>query len=110
MDTLHQKIGASMQAWFSMYTLLRSWWVIAFLFVCAIFYEQGLKGREEVFKQLQTQYYQLQHERQKALIIQKELKQKINSQSDSDYVELILMKELGVSPEGCQKAYFANPS
>ncbi len=85
---------------------IRSWWVIAFIFACAIFYEQGLKEREHLYKQLTEQLIILQREKQQAFTQQQNLQLQINSQSDLAWIELTLMKGLGLVPEGQQKVYF----
>lgn len=85
---------------------LRSWWVLAFLLICAIFYERGLKGRDEEFQKLREQQKQLEQAKEQALATQQDLKRQINSQSDPAYVELLLMKRLGLTPEDQQKVFF----
>lgn len=85
---------------------VRSWWVIAFMLVCAVLYEHGLKKRETIYQQLTAQRLDLQREKQIALLKQQNLQRQINSQSDLAWIELTLMKELGVVPEGQQKIYF----
>jgi hypothetical protein len=91
---------------FSVATFLRSWWLLAFLLVCAMFYERGLKEREEEFQKLKEQQNQLQLAKEEALATQQDLKRKINSQSDQAYIELTLMKGLGLAPEDQQKVFF----
>lgn len=85
---------------------IRSWWVMVFLFACAIIYEQGLKERDLVYQQLTEQQTSLTQEKQEALKEQQNLQLQINSQSDLAWVELTLMKGLGLVPEGQQKVYF----
>lgn len=85
---------------------IRSWWVIAFILVCAILYEQGLKKREVHYQQLKEQLLSLQFEKQKSLKLQQSLQLQINSQSDMDWLELTLMKGLGLVPENEQKVFF----
>lgn len=85
---------------------IRSWWVIAFILICAMIYEHGLKERDALYQQLTDQWLSLQKEKQEALHQQQNLQLQINSQSDLAWVELTLMKGLGVVPEGQQKVYF----
>ncbi|WP_068468006.1 hypothetical protein [Candidatus Protochlamydia phocaeensis] len=85
---------------------VRSWWVMAFFLMCFILYEQALKNRDRHYKQLSEQLISLQMEKQKALQKQKNLQLQINSQSDLAWIELTLMKGLGLVPEGEQKIYF----
>ncbi len=85
---------------------MRSWWVIAFLFVCIILYEQGLKKRDHLYKQLTEQLLALQQEKQQVLHQQKNLQVQMSSHNDLAWIELTLMKNLGLLPEGQQKVYF----
>lgn len=48
----------------------------------------------------------MQNEKQKALQKQQDLKWQINSQSDLAWIELTLMKGLGLVPEGKKKVFF----
>lgn len=86
--------------------IIRSWWVIAFLLGCFLIYEQGLQKREHHYQQLKEQLISLQQEKNRALDKQEHLQLRFNSQSDPAWVELILMKELGLTPEDQQKVYF----
>ena len=86
--------------------LFRSWWVIAFMLLCIMLYEHGLKQRDALYQQLTEQSAQLQQEKQRALQQQQDLQLQINSQSDLAWIELTLIKGLGLIPEGYQKIYF----
>lgn len=88
------------------YIFVRSWWVIAFAIVCVMFYEQGLKKRNTLYQQLAQQWLSLQKEKEEALHQQQDLQLQINSQSDLAWIELTLMKGLGLVPEGHKKVYF----
>lgn len=89
---------------------LRSWWVILFFIACFFFYEQGLIKREADFTRLQHQYQKLLKEKKEALSEQERLTLEINSQSDPEYVELTLMKGLGLAPEGSKTVVFTADS
>lgn len=86
---------------------IHSWWVCAFTLLCGILYEQGLEKREVHYQQLTKQLTLLQSEKHLALKKQENLKRQINSQSDLDWIELTLMKGLGLCPEDQQKVYFS---
>ncbi|MBA3722920.1 MAG: hypothetical protein H0W88_11045 [Parachlamydiaceae bacterium] len=85
---------------------IRSWWVIAFIIFCGILYERGMQKRDIQFQHLSEQLVFIQKDKQKALQHQKKLQMQVNSQSDLAWVELALMKGLGVCPEDQQKVYF----
>lgn len=85
---------------------IRSWWVILFVLLCFILFEQGMKKRDQDFAKLSEQLAQLQMDKEKALIVKEELQLHINSESDPAWIELILMKELGLSPDEYTKIFF----
>lgn len=87
---------------------MRSWWVIFFILICYFCYEQGLAGRNKEFAKLDHQYLNLLNEKEKALALQENLRLQINSQSDPEWVELVLMKGLGLVPEGQIKVLFTD--
>jgi len=87
---------------------LHSWWVILFVLLCYMFYEQGQKKRSEDYISLSNQLKELNHEKEKAVALQKKLLLQINSQSDPAWIELSLMKGLGLVPEGKEKVYFTD--
>lgn len=87
--------------------LLNSWWVFFFALLCFICYEQGIKRQNIQFQALKKQLSELQHEKETALSLHTELSAQILSQQDRDWIELTLMKELGVIPEGQKKVFFS---
>ena len=73
-----------------------------------MFYEQGLRKRDMNYKKLSAQLEEFQQQKKNALAVQEDLLLQINSQSDPEWVELTLMKGLGLVPEGYYKVYFSN--
>lgn len=88
------------------YIFVHSWWMIAFIIVCTLFYEKGLEERELLYQQLTQKLTDLQQEKKNALHQRQNLQLQINSQSDLAWVELTLMKGLGLVPDGHKKVYF----
>jgi putative methionine-R-sulfoxide reductase with GAF domain len=85
---------------------IRSWWVLVFILLCLFLYERGLKKREEQYQQLYQQLAALLEEKEAVSKIQQNLREQVNSQSDLAWIEMTLMKGLGLVPEGEQKVYF----
>lgn len=88
--------------------LIRSWWVILFILGCYLSYERGLQKKDHDFAKLQAHYAELQKKKKVLLAQQEDLTRQINSQSDPAWVELALMKGLGLVPEGQTKVLFTN--
>lgn len=87
---------------------IRSWWVILFILGCYLSYEQGLQKKDRDFAKLQWQYTELQKKKKMLLSLQENFRRELNSQNDPAWIELVLMKELGVVPEGQTKVLFTN--
>ncbi|MCE5317249.1 MAG: hypothetical protein LLG04_07790 [Parachlamydia sp.] len=87
-------------------TLPRFWWTILFMLACYLAYEQGMRTWSKEYAMLRKHYLELDDDKQKLLSIQEDLLLQINSQSDPAWVELILIKGLGLVPEGQTKVYF----
>jgi len=85
---------------------LDSWWVFLFLILCYLFYEQGLKRKNHDYARLHAYHAELQFKKEEAIQTQEDLMLQINSQSDPAWVELTLMKGLGLVPEDQTKVYF----
>lgn len=73
-----------------------------------MFYEQGLKKRDLDYDKLHLQLVDLQQQKKEALSLREDLILQVNSQSDPAWVELVLMKGLGLIPEGQTKVFFTN--
>ena len=86
--------------------ILKSWWMILFFLLCYFLYDQGVRRRNCEKEQLSKKLSDLRIEKEKALKIQTELKEQIASQDDHAWIELTLMKGLGLVPEGQRKVYF----
>jgi len=87
--------------------VLRSWWVILFALICGIVYEQAVNRQIVVYMSLQEKLSELEKEKNQALAIRENLQHQINSQSDQEWIEMTLMKGLGLVPEGQTKVYFS---
>lgn len=98
--------------WYNSFEILfmRSWWVLLFIVACYFCYEQGLAKHSHDFAALHRQYTELLKKREEALAQQELLSLQINSQSDHEYIELTLMKGLGLVPEGSKKVFFTSPT
>lgn len=86
--------------------VLGSWWIWLFVLFCFFCYEQAVKNLKEDFGKLEGQLESLQRELHDQLALQEDLRIQINSQSDPSWIELVLMKGLGLVPEGQIKVFF----
>lgn len=85
---------------------IRSWWVWGFGLLCFTLFELAVEYDRREVQLLETE---LQQQQQRLTLLQKreeELHLQLASRDDPAWIELKLMQELGVVPEGSQKVYF----
>lgn len=83
-----------------------SWWLFLFALLCYVLYEEGLRSKNNALQALTAEYDQLQHEKAAEEAKKETLELQMSSQNDPAWVELVLMRELGLVPEGQQKVVF----
>jgi len=86
--------------------LQKYWWVALFVALCAGVYSHALQKKSLVLSQLHQQYTHLLEEKAEADQRFEDLTLQINSQSDPAWIQLMLMKGLGLVPDGQQKVFF----
>jgi hypothetical protein len=86
--------------------ILYSWWVIIFFLLCYITYEQASKKIHREYEKLEQRQQELAAEKVAALKLQEDYLLQINSQSDQAWIELTLIKGLGLVPEDQTKIFF----
>ncbi|MCB1181582.1 MAG: hypothetical protein KDK55_06150 [Chlamydiia bacterium] len=89
--------------------ILKSWWVILFIFLCTFSYEQASLYKKREQNRLSTQYTSLLQEKVDLLSIQDDLLLQIESRHDPAWIEMVLMRGLGLVPEGEIKVHFYTP-
>jgi hypothetical protein len=86
--------------------ILQNWWVIACLMISYFLYSHGVHKKRESLSELEQRLTALHHEKKTAIETQEELKKQVRSQEDPAWIELTLMKGLGLVPDGQRKVYF----
>lgn len=86
--------------------ILKSWWMILFCLLCTFAYDRAIHFKTIEEKKLHNRLLTLSHEKEQALAKQEDLKLEIASQEDEAFIELTLMRRLGLVPEGQTKVYF----
>lgn len=81
-------------------------WFFAFLFVALFWMSGSMKGKALQMAELEGRLANISHSIQRSLAEKEELIREKNSQSDPLWVELVLMKKLGLVPSGQKKVYF----
>ncbi|MBJ7449725.1 MAG: hypothetical protein JHC93_05130 [Parachlamydiales bacterium] len=84
----------------------KSWWVILFALCCYMVYERGAFKKDIELNLLKAKLVEMETHKQTLLDEQGDLITQIQSQNDPDWIELTLMKGLGLVPEGQTKVLF----
>lgn len=84
----------------------RWWWVIAFVLLCMGGYALAVQKKKTEIAALQHRVQELEKDKAMAFQEHEDLERQIESQTDPAWIELILMKGLGLVPEGHKKVYF----
>ena len=89
----------------------RQWcWVMAFCLVTCFIYAQSMKKKKAAFAEFTFRLGEMEKERKLACLEKEHLQLKIASQDDPAWIEMILMRDLGVVPEGYLKVHFRGMS
>jgi len=86
--------------------IINSWWVWAACILCFGLYEQGMYRIAKEKKYLETELMQTNERILASTAKQKELQLQLASLSDPAWIELELIQNLGLVPEGYTKIVF----
>lgn len=84
----------------------KSWWTILFILICLFTYDLASRKKVRIEKNLQAKLSQLEISITQAEQKQLSLQEQIDAQNDTDWIELTLMRKLGLVPENQQKVTF----
>lgn len=85
------------------------WWVLAICTFAACFYLHAIKEKLSSIERMTFRYHSLEKEKIAALHEQEDLKLQIASQNDPAWIEMVLMRDLGLVPDGWLKVHFTKP-
>jgi hypothetical protein len=86
----------------------RNLWFLLLLIASFVVYDFGMKKKNFAIDEIRYRMKALEKEKIKAMALQEDLLLHVNSESDPAYMEMVLMKELGVVPEGKMKVHFSS--
>ncbi len=86
--------------------LSQSWWVIAVCAVTGLTYYHFMKDKKAALQELAVRLEQTETNKHLQLEKRDDLHLRIASQSDPAWIEMVLIRDLGVVPEGFLKVHF----
>ncbi len=87
-------------------TFFQTCWTVFFLVVCSGIYMQKSRGRDAAISELSFRLQETEKMRAIAIQEREDLQLRLQSQSDPAWIEMVLMRDLGVVPEGWIKVQF----
>lgn len=82
------------------------WWVVCFCFTATSVYLHFGQEKKGQVEELSSRLQEMNQQKLLALQEKESLCLQIESQNDPSWIEMILMRDLGVVPEGWLKVYF----
>ena len=83
-----------------------NWWLMLFLIFCSVFYFQGSRKRDAAIAEFSFRLHEMEVTKMIAMQEREDLQLRLQSQNDPAWIEMILMRDLGVVPEGWVKVRF----
>lgn len=84
----------------------RNWWFVLFCLSALLSHVHFSKEKKNSLKLLETRLFEMEAEKLQALQTKEDLELKLASQNDPAWIEMVLIRELGVVPEGFLKVHF----
>lgn len=88
--------------------IAQNWWVLVFISICSVVYLNAASKKNEIVTTLDRHLAALECEKTALTEEKEDLLLQIHSQSDPNWIQLTLMKGLGLVPEGQLKVYFCS--
>ena len=83
-----------------------NWWVVGFCALCLIGYIEGMKSRSLMAQELKFKISEMEKEVHLSSQENEELSLQLASRDDPAWIELVLLKQVGVVPDGFLKVHF----
>jgi len=88
------------------YIIIKFWWVFLFIIISFLGFDRLTKKKNKEIYNYKKNFLALEKEKNQEKEKRDFLNLRINSQNDPEWIELILMKKLGVVPKGKIKVRF----
>ncbi|MDN3504270.1 MAG: hypothetical protein P0S95_01685 [Rhabdochlamydiaceae bacterium] len=106
MNALFKQIKSELNSFRFKPLLKEWWWVCCALMLSCAFHLHAKNQKQIAFSSLSSTLYAINAKKSIEIDLNRELKLRISSQSDPEWIKLMLMKGLGVVPNGHIKVHF----
>lgn len=90
-----------------MSTWLRTWWwAVTFSLLVGLVYGHGMQSRNFELQEAMGRLAAVESETKAAMEEKENLALRLSSESDPAWIELVLLRQMGVVPEGFLKVHF----
>lgn len=86
--------------------IVRSWWMILVILCCLMIFDLTIRHKVDTYQTLQKKEETLKTQLSAANFLKSSLKEEIASFDDPCWMEMVLMRNLGLIPEGETKIVF----
>jgi hypothetical protein len=87
--------------------VIKSWWMYLVILLSFLCFDISIKKKYKNIAKYQKQVFSLEANKAYAINAKEDLQLRLNSQSDPEWIEMVLMNQLGVVPEGKIKIHFS---
>lgn len=82
------------------------WWCMLCCFAISLVYLHAMKGKQAALREISFRYHEMEKQLAAAMEEKEDLELRLASQNDPAWIEMVLMREIGVVPEGWMKVHF----
>lgn len=82
------------------------WWVLLFILTVGFFYVPAMREKKALLSELAFRLEEMEKKKNCTMHEKEELLLRMQSQNDPAWIEMVLMREVGVVPEGWLKVHF----
>jgi len=86
--------------------VVKSWWIYLICVFSFFLFDHFSSKKKVEISNLETKQLFLERQRDLSLLKKEDLHVRICSQSDPSWIEIVLMKQLGLVPDGYMKIHF----
>ncbi len=88
------------------FSIQKWWWCLLCCFLISLAYLHAIKRKQAALEEISFRFRETEQQLSLAMLEKEDLELRLASQSDPAWIEMVLMREIGVVPEGWMKVHF----